>query len=154
MNDYEELLDQIFSELPVIEAPLLKETGCTGLYRNNRIYLERNLPLPLKKVRLAEEYGHHKTSVGNIIDYNDYISWKQEVQARKLSIEMLISLDSLIECSDNECANKYECAEFLGVTVELFEEAILYYFNRYGVKLYYKDYKFTFSEESIQIEKR
>lgn len=154
LNDYEELLNQVYSEVPVIESPiLLEKTGCMGLYRDGRIYLQSNQPLPVMKETLSEEYNHHKYTVGNIIDYNDYVSWKQELKARKHSIEMLISLDDLISCAKYECTNKYECAEFLDVTVEFFEDTILHYFNKYGVKLHYNDYEFIFSEESVQIKK-
>ena len=42
MDRYEMMLDKISSELPVIEGDLEKLTGFTGLYRNGRVYLDKN----------------------------------------------------------------------------------------------------------------
>lgn len=42
MDDYENLLKKVTTEIPVIELPLEQNTGYIGLYRNNRIYLDKN----------------------------------------------------------------------------------------------------------------
>ena len=69
MNDFENLLDKVNTEVPVIELTLEEDTGYTGLYRNNRIYLDKTKSNRKKKVVLAEEFGHHKRSIGNILNY-------------------------------------------------------------------------------------
>ena len=42
MDDFENLLNKVTTEIPVIELPLEQDTGYTGLYRNNRSYLDKN----------------------------------------------------------------------------------------------------------------
>lgn len=151
MNPYEELLSDI--DVPVIESSLEHNTGYTALYRDGRIYLEKNMSDTDKRVLLAEEYAHHQTSAGDIIDYNDPSAWKQEWKARRHSIEMLISLDSLVECALSDCRTKKECADFLDVSVELLEDSFIHYINKYGITHSYNGYRFYFNENCIRIEK-
>lgn len=54
MDDFENLLNKVTTEIPVIELPLEQDTGYTGFYRNNRIYLDKNKSSRKKKVVLAE----------------------------------------------------------------------------------------------------
>ncbi|EAA0304878.1 toxin, partial [Listeria monocytogenes] len=53
MDDFENLLEKVTKEIPVIELPLEADTGYTGLYRNNRIYLDKTKSNRKKKVVLA-----------------------------------------------------------------------------------------------------
>lgn len=151
MDPYEKLLCDI--DVPVIEDSILENTGYTALYRDGRIYLEKELSLRDKRTYLAEEYAHHKTSVGDIVDYNDPAAWKQEWKARRYSIEMLISLDSLVECALSDCRTKKECADFLDVSEELLEDSFIHYINKYGITHSYNGYRFYFNENCIRIEK-
>ncbi|WEL48421.1 toxin [Enterococcus casseliflavus] len=152
MDDYENLLDKVMNEIPVIELPLEEDTGYTGLYRSNRIYLDKTKTNRKKKVVLAEEYGHHKKTVGNIIDYKASGSWKEEWKARRFGIEILITLDALLECGLNGCTNIYECSEYLDVTPDFFEDALVHYFNKFGKFHYHRNFKFTFDNEFILVE--
>lgn len=101
MDDYENLLKKVTTEIPVIELPLEQDTGYIGLYRNNRIYLDKNKSSRKKKVVLAEEFGHHKRTIGNILNYKDPEAWKEEWKARRYGIEILITLDDLLDCALN-----------------------------------------------------
>lgn len=150
MNEFEALLDMVSSEVPVIEGPLLQK-GYEGLYRQGRIYLEKSLPTTRKKERLMEEYGHHKTSVGNIINYNSPESRKQEVRARQHALETLVPLDRLLECSFAGLSTKYECAEFLEVEVEVLNEALYYYSAKFGQVHFYKGCIMHFNGDSVYI---
>lgn len=152
MNDYEKMLDKITHEIPVYEIPLEAKYGYTGLYRNNRIYIEKSKSNRKKKVTLAEEFGHHKRTIGNIINYNSPGAWKEEWKARRFGIEILITLDDLLDCALNSCNNIYECSEHLDVTPDFFEEALIHYFNKYGTYHYHRNYKFTFDNEFIFVE--
>ena len=152
MDKYELLLDSVSSELPVIEGNIEELTGYTGLYRNGRVYVDKGTRINEKVVVLAEEYGHHKTSVGNILDYRSPGAWKEEYKARRYAIEKIVSLDDLLDCALNDCHNKYECAEFLEVTPEFIQDALNHYFNKYGTSHFHRKYKFTFDSEFVTVE--
>lgn len=152
MDDFENLLNKVTTEIPVIELPLEQDTGYTGLYRNNRIYLDKNISSRKKKVVLAEEFGHHKRTIGNILNYKDLEAWKEEWKARRYGIEILITLDDLLDCALNGCNSIYECSEHLNVTPEFFEDTLIHYFNKYGKYHYHRNYKFTFDNEFIFVE--
>lgn len=151
MDDYELLLDEIQSELPVIEGSLLEKTGRHGLYRSGRIYIEKTLSPTKKREVLAEEYGHFKTSVGNILDQEKHANRKQELQARNISYENIVSLEKLIACSEANLSNHYECAEFLNVSVETLKNALAYYQQKYGYTYFYKGRIFEFRDLSVMI---
>lgn len=152
MDKYELLLDSISSELPVIEGNIEELTGYTGLYRNGKVYVNKRTKLNEKVVVLAEEYGHHKTSVGNIIDYRSPGAWKEECMARRYAIEKIVSLDDLLSCALNDCQIKYECVDFLEVTPEFIQEALNHFFNKYGISHFHRKYKFTFDSEFVAVE--
>lgn len=152
MNKFEKLLTFIFNELPVLEFNLVEKIGKEGIYRNGRIYLDNSLNITEKRAVLAEEYGHHKRTVGNIIDYEEKGAWKEEWRARRYGIEILITLDDLLECAVNECFTKYDCAEYLDVPLEFLEDALIHYSNKYDVYHNYKGYRFTFNTDSIFVK--
>lgn len=151
LNCYETLIDQLSLELPIVEAPLLDKYNTEGLFRNGRIYIEKNLPLRKKKEVLSEEFSHYRTSVGNIIDYANPQNRKQEIQARRDSIERLVSLDDLLECYKCGCRSKYECAEFLEVTEPFFADTLRHYFAKYGSFYIHKDHLYVFDLDSLVI---
>ena len=49
MNEYELLVSEVQKKAPVIETDLFQNTGCYGLYRDGRIYIEKSLSLIKKK---------------------------------------------------------------------------------------------------------
>lgn len=149
MNEYEILLDEVVNKIPVIETELKINTGLKGSYRNKTIFLDKYLNTVEKRIVLSEEYSHHKTSVGNIIDYTNHENKKQEWKARRDSVERLVTLDQLIDCAKFGCYTKFECAEFLGVTEEFFEEVLIHYHNKYGIIYLYKNHIFIFDDYSI-----
>ncbi|MFY1069222.1 ImmA/IrrE family metallo-endopeptidase [Enterococcus sp. AD013-P3] len=148
MNDFETLLDMVSNEVPVIEGPLL-EKGYEGLYRQGRIYIEKSLSTNRKKERLMEEYSHHKTSVGNIINYDSPENRKQELRARRLALEALVPLDKLIECSFAGCIGNYECAEYLEVEIDILADALRHYANKLGQVSLHDGYILHFTGDSV-----
>lgn len=150
MDEYEELLEQISQELPVIEGDI-SSTGYAALYRNGKIYIDNHSSSLEKKVNLVEEYGHHKKTVGNIIDYKKSESWKEELKARAFAIETLIPVERLIDCSISGYTCKHDCAEFLGVTVEFLEDVLYYYSSKHGPIHLYNGTVINFREDGIII---
>lgn len=82
---------------------------------------------------LAEELGHHYTSVGNILDITDIQNRKPERQARLWAYNKRIGLRGLIRSFDNGCRSCHEIAEFLDVTEEFLSECIECYRDKYGI---------------------
>ena len=150
LNSYELLLDKITGEVPVVELPLAT-FGTEGNYFNGMIFIDSTLPQLRKREILSEEYAHFKTSVGNIINYEEIDNRKQELKARRYSIEMIVTLDDLIECRDYGCTSIYECAEYLAVTHDLLRDTLNHYHAKYGMNHRYKDKLFIFMTDSLLI---
>ncbi|MDT2703667.1 ImmA/IrrE family metallo-endopeptidase [Enterococcus dongliensis] len=127
-----------------------------GLYKDNVVYLNPNLIEDEKEtyVVVAEEISHHITSVGDITDYNDPESRKQERKARLVAAEMTISPAALINAYENGAQSKWEVADELGITGKALDEGIQLYKEKYGESFTYENYKFRFGKgDSIEIIK-
>ena len=131
MTTYEQLLahsDEV--GLVVREKPLKYNDG---RIKGNCIAIRQDIETQSEKACvLAEELGHHYTTVGNIIDMQDIKNVKQERQARIWAYDRLIGLTGIIQAHRHHCTNRHEMAEDLGVTEEFFQEAIDYYTQKYG----------------------
>lgn len=131
LEQLEELSDQ--NNVSVIDFDLT-DTNIKGLYCDNHIALNKDIKTVKEKTCvLAEELGHHFTSVGNIVDYNNLSNSKQEHQARVWAYNNLIGLQGLIKAFEYGCRNKYGFAKFLDVTEDFFEETINAYKDKYGL---------------------
>ncbi len=131
LNKYEELLIEAEElGLTVEEKPLISSYG---RIKGNRVLIKGNLPIYTKTCTLAEEVGHHKTTVGNIIDQTNSDNQKQEYVARKWAYTKLIKLRDLIKASKNGCRNIYETAEYLEVTEKFLDDTLKYYNSKYGI---------------------
>ena len=131
MNPYEILLDNAYNDgMLVKENPL---QGSDGRIKGNKIAIREDMTIPEKTCALAEELGHHETSVGNIIDMTSAANRKQERQARLWAYNKQIGLIGLVRAFEHGCQNRFEIAEYLEVTEEFLEECIECYRNKYGI---------------------
>lgn len=130
--NYEALLDEAYEEgLIVKEKPLQYNNG---RIKGNRIAIRKDIETSIEKADvLAEELGHHYTSVGNILDLSIAQNRKQERQARLWAYNKRIGLMGLIRAYEAGCKSRYEAAEYLEVTEEFLDEAIHCYREKYGV---------------------
>lgn len=128
---YEELLIESESQNLIVKEKNLP--GYNGRIYKNRIAISKNLNMSEKKCVLAEELGHHHTSVGNIIDMENVSNRKQERQARFWGYNKLIGLTGIVNAFESGCQSAYEAAEFLEVTVEYLQECIDCYRDKYGI---------------------
>lgn len=129
--DYDILLNNADAEgLTIKERPF---TTYDGRIKGKNIYLRKNMDSTEKKCVLAEELGHHHTSVGDIIDMSDAGNRKQERQARLWGYNKLIGLAGIIRTFQAGCQNHHEIAELLDVTEEYLQECIDCYRDKYGV---------------------
>ena len=127
---YDALLDEADAEgISVKERPF---KTYDGRLKGKDIYLRKDMNTTEKTCVLAEEMGHHYTTVGNILDMESIQNRKQERQARLHGYNRLIGLAGLIEAYEHGCQNRYEIAKFLEVTDEFLEDCINCYQDKYG----------------------
>lgn len=128
---YNALLDEANAEgLSIKERPF---KTYDGRIKGNNIYLRENMNTTEKTCVLAEELGHHYTSVGCILDQTDLANRKQERQARLWGYNKLIGLMGIVRAFNAGCQNQYEIADYLDVTEEYLQECINCYQSKYGI---------------------
>lgn len=140
--DFDVLLDDADAEGLVIKERPFRTYD--GRIKGKNIYLRKDMDSTEKKCVLAEELGHHHTSVGCILDQTDAGNRKQERQARLWGYNKLIGLNRLIDAYEHGCQNRYELAEYLEVTDEYLHECIECYRDKYGVCVTIGDYYIMF----------
>ena len=130
--EYEALLVEADNEgLTVKEMPMRYNNG---RIKGNRIAIRKDIDTSTEKTCvLAEDLGHHHTSVGDILDMSDSGNRKQERQARLWGYNKLIGLSGLIKAYEAGCQDRFEVAEYLEVTEEYLENCIEAYRNKYGI---------------------
>lgn len=133
MNNYEKLLEEAYiNNVDVVEYNFESER-IKGLYCDGTIALSKKIDTSIEKsCILAEELGHHHTSLGNIIDMQSVQNIKQERQSRVWAYDNRIGLTGLIRAFERCCQSRYEVADFLGVTEEFLSDALNYYKVKYG----------------------
>lgn len=130
--NYEALLDEAHQEGLIVKEKPLKYNN--GRIKGKRIAIRKDIETSAEKTCvLAEELGHHHTSVGNILDMNDARNRKQERQARLWGYNRLIGLTGIITAFRAGCQSRHEIAELLNVTEEYLQECIDCYRDKYGV---------------------
>ncbi len=131
---YENLLQEAAEhDLYVIEQANF-QSGATGLINGDVIGINKKIRSTAERsCILAEELGHHYTTVGNIIDLTDSRNRKQEYRARLWSYNKLIGLSGIIATYKAGCQTIYDAAEHLDVTEEFFSEALRCYQEKYGL---------------------
>ena len=152
LNTYEELLQDADDEqVHVHESVDLNgdstgEKRLNGLYVDGHIALDSQLKTTAEKTSiLAEEMGHHFTSVGDITDLKNVNSRQQELDARLWGYNRLIGLRGIIiRAFEHHCQNRYEMAEYLDVTEDYLEEALACYRSKYGVYTVVDNYAIYF----------
>ena len=129
---YEEM-QILHDDLNIVEMDLSEVSGLKGLYVNGHIAINAKMSDIEKACVLAEELGHHYTSVGNILDMTSAANRNQERQARLWAYNQQIGLIGLVRAFEHGCQNRFEIAEYLEVTEEFLEECIECYRNKYGI---------------------
>ena len=134
MNAYERLEHKACRDgIDVIEYTFENKT-IKGLYCDGTAAIRKDLETTAEKACvLAEELGHHYTSVGNILDQSNPDNRKQERKARLWGYDRLIGLSGIIRAFEYGCRNCYEMADYLGVTEIYLKECIDCYRKKYGI---------------------
>ena len=134
MNKLEKLEQEAFEDKVKVHDYYLGEDSLKGIYIDGNVAINTSVSNSMEKsCVLAEELGHHHTSVGNILDMNDIRNRKQERQARLWGYNKLIGLTGIIKAFQAGCQSCHEMAELLDVTEEYLQECIDCYRDKYGV---------------------
>ena len=134
MNKLEQLEQEAFEDKVKVHDYYLGEDSLKGIYIDGNVAINTSISNSTEKTCvLAEELGHHHTSVGDIIDMTDIQNRKQERQARLWGYNKLIGLTGIITAFRAGCQNRHEIAELLDVTEEYLQECIDCYRDKYGV---------------------
>lgn len=129
--NYEELLIEADKNgLITKEKPL---QAYNGRIKGNKILIRKDMNSTQKACVLAEELGHHYTTVGDILDQSITENRKQEHRARVWAYRNALGLSDLIEAYKHGCRNRYELAERLNVTETFLLGAIEDYKAQYGL---------------------
>lgn len=103
---YEEM-QILHDDLNIVEMDLSEVSGLKGLYVNGHIAINAKMSDIEKACVLAEELGHHYTSVGNILDMTSAANRKQERQARLWAYNKQIGLIGLVRAFEHGCQNRF-----------------------------------------------
>ena len=132
MNAYEQLLSSSDESIIVVEKNF--KSQAKGLCKGNKIGISKGISTFSEKACvLAEELGHHYTTVGNILDQSSVSNRKQELRARMWAYNKLIGLMGIIKSYEHGCQSYHEMAEYLDVTEEFLRDALKRYHQKYGV---------------------
>lgn len=130
--NYEALLEEAHQDGLIVKEKPLKYNN--GRIKGKRIAIRKDIDTSTEKACvLAEELGHHHTSMGNILDTSDAGNRKQERQARLWGYNKLIGLTGIIRAYEAGCQNCHEVAEYLDVTEEFLQDCIETYRGKYGL---------------------
>ncbi|MBD8006536.1 ImmA/IrrE family metallo-endopeptidase [Bacillus norwichensis] len=129
---YERLLKEASDQgVDIYEMPM--KPTIKGLYSDNNIWINKHISTTSEKACiLAEELGHYYTTAGNILDQSKIENRKQELKARSWAFEKLFPLQKIVTAHQSRVRNRYELAEYLGVSEEFLKEAIERYREKYG----------------------
>lgn len=134
MNKLEQLEQSAFDDNIKVHKYYLGEDNLKGIYIDGNIAINTSVNNSAEKACvLAEELGHHHTTVGDIVDLSQPQNRKQERQARLWAYNRQIGLMGLIQAYEYGCQNRHEISEYLEVTEEFLSEAIDCYRDKYGI---------------------
>lgn len=143
LNKYEALLSE--ADEKGIKVKELDLKSSDGRLKGNKIGIRKDLSTAMDKACvLAEELGHHHTSVGNILDLDISSNRKQERQARLWGYNKMIGLTGIIKAYQYGCRNLHDMAELLEVPERYLVEAIECYRDKYGVFVSVDNYTIYF----------
>ena len=130
--NYETLLFEADTQGLIVKEKNLKYNN--GRIKGNRIAIRKDISSTTEKACvLAEELGHHYTTVGNILDQSDVSNRKQERRARLWAYRRAFDLIDLISAYKYGCRNRYELAEYLEVTEQFLQDALDTYKEKFGL---------------------
>lgn len=120
-----------------------------GLCKGKIVYLNPNQSMAQLPGTLGEEIAHYLTGVGDIVEQDNNEKRKQEQRARDLGATLVVSPLDYINCFNQRLSTRWECAEYLGITVETLNEATAAYSRLNDGKLNYDGHTIFFKPNGI-----
>lgn len=152
MNAYEKLLS-INDDIVIDDLADLPNDykGYSIEFNSNKVILISKKIKTIKEKRciLVEEIGHLETTFGDITNQSNLVNRKLEIKARAWGYEKLVNILDIINAYKNGVSNRYEFAEYLGVTEEFLEDSIEHYKRKYGLCVTVGNYTIYFSPLSV-----
>ena len=149
MNKFEKLEDVAYQDDVDVLNYRFESNNIKGLYCDGVIAIREDMTIPEKTCALAEELGHHYTTVGDIMDQTDVSNRKQERHARIWAYHKLLSFNDLINSYKCGCQNQFEIAEHLNITEEFLVDCLNYYKEKYGLYVRQDNYLIYFEPLGI-----
>lgn len=145
MDSYERLVNLAeFVGIDVIEKNF--KSSAKGLCKGNKIGISKEIESTVeKRCVLAEEMAHSLFTCGDILDINNIQALKQEMYARKVACESLVTLDDLINAWHKCAGDFYNIPNLLEVTPEFLAGCLQHYQNKFGNTTRHKGYTLCFS---------
>lgn len=150
LTDKEKLEQLAYDEGILIDYVDFSSERLCGLYVDGSIALKKGMDDEKTTDILAEELGHHFTTVGNIVKIKDTSDMKQEQNARLYAYNLRIGLTGLLCAFKAHCQTAYDIAKYLGVSEEFLLEAIERYRQIYGIGTMVDNYYIRF-EPTLQV---
>lgn len=151
---YEALLQEAVSKDIYIIENADFDSDAEALINGDVIGINKNVKEITKRTCiLAEELGHYYTTVGSILDQSEVDERKQELQARAWAYDRLIGFDGIIEAYLHGCRNLCKAAEYLEVTEEFLNDALIHYRSKFGTHVKTDGY-IIFFEPAIAVLER
>ena len=144
MTKKEELEQLAFEEGVPVDYVNFRSERLSGLYIDGSVALKSGMTSTKTADTLAEELGHHYTTVGNILDQTNLEARKQERAARMWAYNLRIPLLDLVKAYKAHCRNTFEVAEYLDVSEDTLKEALEFYRQKYGIGVMVGDYYIRF----------
>lgn len=128
-------MDKIYelAEKENVEIIERKMTGNNkGFYADNVMMLDTRMSRKSKQSKAFEEFGHHFTSAGDIIDLKNKNNAKQEYKARAWGYEHHVPISDLVQCLLKAGDDREYFLELLDIEPEDFFIIIKHYTSKYG----------------------
>ena len=150
MTDKEQLEQEACDNGIAIDYINFNSERLCGLYVDGSIAIKEGMVSSKTADTIAEELGHHYTSVGNILKQDTINARKQERTARLWSYNKRIGLIGILNAFQNHCTNRYEIAEYLGISEDTLTDARECYRQIYGTGVMVDNYFIQF-EPVLQV---
>lgn len=124
-----------------MDTDLLQQTNGTYVNYDGSpiILLKEGLDEKTHQCILAEEIGHHMTTVGDITDQNLITNIKQEIAARRWAYSIMVTPADIADAVRNGASSVPELADDLGVTEPFLLDAMEYMKLKKGPKIHVGD---------------
>lgn len=150
MTRYEKLIIEVNKNGVEVEEIDFGTNKRCGKCVDNTILINYKLTEIEKIEVLLEEYGHYKTTFGNITNLSDVRNLKQELKARDISVQEICNLDNITDCIYKGAKDRWEIAHMLDITDELFSYAIKYHARKNPI-VFKEDFILYFDENNLRI---